>query len=73
MTVPKILEPYADRKVRVVAKYGEKELWGLINIISGGRRVFNLYDYEEILRTIDSCEMSIQDWTNSIAEGKVGT
>lgn len=73
MTIPKVLEPYADRKVRVVAKYGEPELWALIDIISGGQHAFDLGGYKETLRAIDSCEMSIKDWTNAIAEGKVGT
>jgi hypothetical protein len=56
--LPPILAPYADRKVRAVAAYGEAELNALIGVASHGRKDWTPADwgayYYEAMRCDDT-------------------
>lgn len=68
--VPDILKPYLQRKVRVVAAYGEPELWALIDLLTGGQTMWAYEDYQHYYMLVTKCELPIADWTAQLQESK---
>ena len=68
--LPAILQPYAKRKVRVVAGYGDPELWALVEL-KHGKQHWELGPWTDVLRELFTCELSIEDWTASRQESTV--
>ena len=71
MTLSPTLQPYAQRKVRVVAGYGDAELWALVEIASNGCKVWDLQTWQDYVELVMSVEDTVEDWTAKTIRSRV--
>jgi hypothetical protein len=51
--------PFADRKVRTVANYGEEQLIALSEIAAGGKKHWDVGEWEVCFRGIMKCDETV--------------
>lgn len=71
MPLPAILQPYAKRKVRVVAGYGDAELIALTELKDPARKHWRMGTWCDAMVEVLACELSIEDWTAQLEASRV--
>lgn len=60
--LPECLVPFAQRKVRAVANYGEEQLIALSEIAAGGKKHWDVGEWDRCFRGIMSCEDTVEQF-----------